>query len=61
MPNYNTVERWEINRLARLFYAIKGKEVESGYNFNESIHPEEKLCWILAEESYKFWRKNEKR
>lgn len=49
----------EINILANLFYNLMGYTVKNGYRFDKATHPQEKMCWIFAEESYKFWRNDE--
>lgn len=35
-------------KLARMFYALYGYEVEEGFKFYESEHPQERNMWDLA-------------
>lgn len=51
----NTVQRWEINALARMFYEMHGYKVEIGFDFSKSQHPQERGMWLMALESYKYW------
>lgn len=42
----------EANELARQFYLQMGYEVEDGYRFDKSRHPQERLCWYLSGIAY---------
>jgi hypothetical protein len=38
----------QTNELARIFYARHGNQVPEGYRFDQAIHPQERLMWIMA-------------
>lgn len=45
----------ELNELAREFYALMGYNVQEGFDFTKSKHPQERLCFELAKSSYDYW------
>lgn len=40
--------RDKINQIARRFYAQMGYKVSAGFDFEQSKHPQERLCFDLA-------------
>lgn len=56
MKRIGIVLKWQVNSLARLFYAMQGYNVEKGHDFSQARHPAERLCWRMALDSYEFWQ-----
>lgn len=55
MKKHSLIVRYDINRLARLYYRMMGYHVDEGYNFYEAKHPTERLVLQQAEISFEFW------
>lgn len=47
--------KWHINALARHFYEMHGYEVPKGYDFSTAKHPQERLMWVMAFNSFFYW------
>jgi len=45
-------EKNQLLNLARLFYKMRGYEVEEDYDFQSATHPHEVLCWNQAKVAY---------
>lgn len=41
-----------LNRLAAEFYLLMGYKVKDGFDFTKSQHPQEKMCYYMAEIAY---------
>jgi len=54
MSKVGVVLKFKINRLAWLFYRMHGYNVEIGYDFSKSKHPQEKLMFEMAKTAIQF-------
>ena len=50
--------RKQLNELARKLYASLGYVTPEGFDFQNSSHPQERLMFKHACDSYEFWGKN---
>jgi hypothetical protein len=46
-----------LNQCARLIYEGMGYQVEDGYDFSTSCHPQERACFALAVKTFNFWER----
>lgn len=51
----NTILKFEVNQLARLFYKMQGYNAPEGFDFTKSKHPTELLMFEYAKISLEFW------
>lgn len=47
--------RDKLNKLANQFYSAMGYVRPENFDFSEATHPQEKLCYGLAEIAYEFF------